>query len=138
MIPLKAAILLQFIRLLVPGGTRNPFFWMTHMTLCFHVMFYVAGILVEIFQCHPMERAWNIFIEGTCIDVDAMHTSAGAVNLVSDLIIFVLPQRIIWGLQMSLKKKMGVSVIFAVGILSILPLPSDRDDCLLTFGSELV
>jgi hypothetical protein len=47
---------------------------------------------------------------------DVMLTSA-SVQVASDIIMFFLPQRNIWRLQMNWQKKLGVSVIFGVGIL---------------------
>ncbi|KAJ5871751.1 uncharacterized protein N7529_004104 [Penicillium soppii] len=44
--------------------------------------------------------------------------SVGSIQVVSDILMFILPQKIIWGLQMNLQKKLGVSIIFGVGILA--------------------
>lgn len=54
---------------------------------------------------------------GSCIDVKFLYIPAAVINLVSNIIILVLPQRVIWGLQTSSKNKIGISLIFAIGIL---------------------
>lgn len=38
-------------------------------------------------------------------------------NLFSDICILLVPQRIIWRLNMSLERKLGMALIFAVGLL---------------------
>lgn len=43
--------------------------------------------------------------------------SSASVQVITDLAMVLLPQRIIWGLHLNWQKKMGVSVIFGVGIL---------------------
>jgi large subunit ribosomal protein L36e len=54
---------------------------------------------------------------GRCLDVRAINIAAAAINTVSDLSILVLPQKVIWELQMSVKRKVGVSAIFLAGVL---------------------
>lgn len=43
--------------------------------------------------------------------------AGAAINVVLDLVILVIPQRIIWRLKMKKAKKIGVSLIFLIGIL---------------------
>lgn len=71
-------------------------------------------------QCRPHEAIWKFYLPSKCYSLpDVMLTSA-SVQVVSDIAMFLLPQRIIWGLQMNWQKKIGVSVIFGVGILLVL------------------
>lgn len=39
------------------------------------------------------------------------------VQVVSDIAMFLLPQRIIWRLQMTRGEKIGISIIFGIGKL---------------------
>jgi hypothetical protein len=43
----------------------------------------------------------------------------GSFNLVSDIFILILPQRIIWRLNMSREKKIGIALMFAVGLMQV-------------------
>lgn len=58
-------------------------------------------------------------MEGHCINKRALDLSSAYFNLVADLFILLLPQRVIWTLQMSRQRKIGVSSIFSVGILYV-------------------
>lgn len=70
-------------------------------------------------QCRPHEAIWKFYLPSKCYSLpDVMLTSA-CVQVASDIIMFVLPQRIIWHLQMTWQKKLGISVIFGAGILSV-------------------
>lgn len=116
---IKSAILLEWITIFVPDGSRNFFFWSSCSVLTIHTLFYVSMIIVELAACSPFERNWNPLIKGKCLDTVGLAVAISAVNLAFDLIIFFLPQKVIWGLQMRIKRKIGISFLFAIGILAI-------------------
>ncbi|KAF2689792.1 hypothetical protein K458DRAFT_384427 [Lentithecium fluviatile CBS 122367] len=114
---LKAGILLEWTRLFVPLGIHNAFWWTCHITLWVNVMFYIACTVVENFSCTPREKIWNkVMTEGHCVNNPALIMSSGIINLLSDVLIFTLPQKIIWGLHISNKKRVGICLIFATGV----------------------
>ncbi|KAI0201208.1 hypothetical protein F4808DRAFT_469863 [Astrocystis sublimbata] len=115
----KAAILLEWIHIFVPTGTRNAFYWACQCLLWVNVLFYASTIIVANLVCVPFEAIWDKTIPGKCIDGKVIEVVSAALNLTSDLIILILPQRVIWTLQMRRQKKIGVSVIFAIGLLAI-------------------
>ncbi|KAI0465690.1 hypothetical protein F4859DRAFT_527824 [Xylaria cf. heliscus] len=115
----KTAILLEWLHIFVPDGTRNTFFWACHILLWVNVLFYFSIIIVANLICFPFALIWDKTLEGTCIDGKVIEVASAALNLTSDIIILVLPQRVIWNLQMKKKKKIGVSIIFAIGILAV-------------------
>ena len=118
---LKAAILLDWVRIFVVRHQRNVMFWICHGLIWSNVLFYGIGTIVEIFQCTPREKIWNpLFEGGSCpIHMPAHMLASGIINLVSDITILVLPQKIIWKLRISTNKKVGVSLLFAIGILLV-------------------
>jgi hypothetical protein len=77
---------------------------------------YVATVLLLIFACHPIKKAWTPFVGGKCHD-NAAGIVSGIVNLVSDIIVIALPILEVGRLQMSFRKKMGVEAIFGTGLL---------------------
>ncbi|RYP50469.1 hypothetical protein DL768_004021 [Monosporascus sp. mg162] len=117
----KFAVLKEWSRIFVPWPTRNIFWWTCHALIFFNVAFYSAGLFVGNLACIPREKIWDKTIPGgKCIDAKVSDLSASIVNVTSDLLILVLPQRIIWKLKMPLKKKIGVSLIFTIGVLACL------------------
>ena len=80
-------------------------------------LFYFADTMAEILQCVPRTKIWDAFAEGRCINVNAAFVTTAAVNVISDLSILFLPLFCVWRLQISVRQKMGVSVMFAAGIL---------------------
>lgn len=121
----KAAILLEWIRIFVPRGMRNRFFWSASILLTINTLLYIAATVAVVCSCIPPRREWNPFIEGTCLDRKVLDATAAIFNLVVDIAIIVLPQRKIWSLQMTTSRKLGVSVVFSFGVLCVnLALPS--------------
>ncbi|KAI0848450.1 hypothetical protein F5Y00DRAFT_262544 [Daldinia vernicosa] len=115
---LKVAILIDWLHIFVPQGRGNAMFWTLHILIWCNIIFYLAGNFAEIFRCNPREKIWNVFYEGgSCpVNIAAQNFSAGILNLISDVIILALPQWIIWRLNMSRARKLGISLLFVIGI----------------------
>ncbi|KAI2609365.1 uncharacterized protein GGS25DRAFT_484411 [Hypoxylon fragiforme] len=118
LILIKSAILLEWISIFVPAGTHNFFFWISWSIMAIHALFYISMIILELTACSPFEKTWNPLVSGKCLDTMSIAVIMSTVNLIFDVLIFLLPQKVIWGLQMRSKKKIGLSILFAVGILA--------------------
>lgn len=117
---LKVAILVDLLRIFSPRGQRNLFFWTSHILLWANIVFYTTCTFLEVFSCQPREKRWNKLMPGGhCINVYALTVTVGSINFASDICILLLPQSIIWRLTMATPKKIGISAIFAVAILSV-------------------
>ncbi|KAI0535258.1 hypothetical protein GGR58DRAFT_479729 [Xylaria digitata] len=117
---LKTAILREWIRLFVPRGTKNNFYWACIVVMCLNILYYIASILASALSCSPHEKIWNKSLPGTCVNNKVIFVSSASINLVSDLCILILPQRIIWRLHTSKQKKIAVSSVFAIGVIACL------------------
>ncbi|KAI1114237.1 hypothetical protein F5Y14DRAFT_415136 [Nemania sp. NC0429] len=119
MILLKSAILVQWARIFAPGN-RNSFFWTCYTVAAVNAVFYLVTILVDLLYCQPVQFHWDKFIPGGyCGDDDLLSPLSAAINVALDLAILFIPQKIIWGLKMTLKRKIGLSCCFLVGVLCI-------------------
>ena len=118
MFVIKLSILLQYLRIFAPTKQRNSMFWGVHIVIWCNFVFYFVITFFEIFACNPREKYWDVLITtGSCFNTLAENIAAGAINAVSDFVILLLPQPVIWRLQMPLKKRLQVSVIFLAGFL---------------------
>ena len=114
----KLSILLLYLRIFVPAKTwRNKTYVAIHFVLWFNVLFYTANTFGEIFYCTPREKIWNPEVPGHCVDVYVLIIGSAAINAFSDLMMIIIPISVIWRLQMATRRKIGLSVIFAFGIL---------------------
>ncbi|KAH8160543.1 hypothetical protein CIB48_g7698 [Xylaria polymorpha] len=81
-------------------------------------------ILLEWIRIFVADRQRNAFIYAPCVliglnlGVHTVDSFAALVNLVVDLGILLLPQRAIWRLQMSIQRKIGLSILFSIGIVA--------------------
>ncbi|KAF2872740.1 hypothetical protein BDV95DRAFT_606325 [Massariosphaeria phaeospora] len=115
---LKATILLDLRRIFSPRGQRNAFFWTCEILLWTNVLWTIVITFLSVFGCQPRERLWNPLLPEKCMDIDALNVASGTINLAIDLCIFLLPQRVIWRLKLSKRKKFGVSATFAIAIFA--------------------
>ncbi|KAI0818348.1 hypothetical protein GGR55DRAFT_71664 [Xylaria sp. FL0064] len=118
MIFLKSAILLEWIRLFVPGKTRNAFFWTCHTVAILNALYYTANIIVENVSCTPKAYWWDKSLTGHCLNGTVLALTSATVNLAFDIIILILPQKVIWTLNMSPSRRLGVSFVFVIGVLA--------------------
>ncbi|KAI0402418.1 hypothetical protein F4802DRAFT_368299 [Xylaria palmicola] len=114
----KTAILLEWIRIFVADRQRNAFFYAACVLIGLNMGMYAAGAIATGLACIPREKLWHPWIEGKCIDRFVLDSFTAFVNLAIDLGILLLPQKVIWKLQMSRKRKIGLSILFSVGIIA--------------------
>ncbi|KAI0199489.1 hypothetical protein F4808DRAFT_213140 [Astrocystis sublimbata] len=84
-----------------------------------NLLFYTTTSIAFIFGCIPRAKISDVSIPGKCINAHAATVASSGINVVSDLIIFILPIIAIWQLQIPPKKKIGVAVVFGAGVLAI-------------------
>jgi hypothetical protein len=79
---------------------------------------YTIILGLQIWTCVPMRKSWDFTVTyGYCLDKKAIAVSIGAVNIISDIFIFLLPQAVIWRLQMTIKQKVALSLLFFIAIM---------------------
>ncbi|KAI0839862.1 hypothetical protein F5Y06DRAFT_264875 [Hypoxylon sp. FL0890] len=117
MIFLKAAILLEWARIFGPGSRRS-FRWTCYILAAVNAAYYIINVSLECTSCTPRAYYWDKTIPGGhCTDAAVLDLVSAVVNLIFDLAILILPQGVIWRLNMSRRKRVGVSVVFIIGLL---------------------
>ena len=114
----KLSILLLFLRIFVPGG-KNRTYWIIQGVILFNFLFYLANLPVEIWPCVPRSKLWMPTEPGHCINNEEVFVAGGTINVVSDFTILLLPIVEVWRLQMATQRKIGVSAVFATGLLYV-------------------
>ncbi|KAI0555031.1 hypothetical protein F4679DRAFT_525800 [Xylaria curta] len=114
---MKSAILLEWVRIFVPRATRGVFYWICHILLWTNVVFYTVILISANLSCAPFAKLWDKTLPGNCsTNNNAYDVATASYNFISDVLIFLLPQRIIWQLHLKTEKKIGIAIIFAIGI----------------------
>ena len=112
----KLSILLQFIRIFIPNH-KGKTYYVTQLIIWINLLYFTAAGLLSIFQCTPRARIWNPFVPGTCVNYRAVNLATAIFNVISDILMLLLPMAWIWRLQMSTSRKLRISAVFAVGVL---------------------
>lgn len=109
---IKLSILLLYLRIF------NPIRWsyiILHIMLWINLAAYLSGLLVELFQCNPIQKVWYPKWPGHCIDQKLLQLFGAGFNIVSDVSLLILPIWSVWNLQTDRKRKLGLIFIFAFG-----------------------
>lgn len=77
----------------------------------------LSVILAWMFQCKPIQKAWEYGALGHCIEVRRMYVVHAALTLVIDVGIVVAPMPLIWTLHADRTYKMAVGGMFLLGSL---------------------
>jgi hypothetical protein len=118
---IKAAIVLQYLQILVPVRTANKtLFYGGWAVIIATFILEVAAMPLTFFLCTPREKIWNSHYKGgKCMNVDGLILSSAIFNITSDLVILLLPVRSVLKLQIDVHKKVGIILLFGTGLLSV-------------------
>ena len=84
----------------------------------FMILWWAAHFFTVIFTCRPIEFNWNKRIQGgKCLNAIDFSYGISAINIVTDIVVLVLPIPWLLKLQLDLKKKLAVTGIFLLGSL---------------------
>ncbi|KAK3317576.1 hypothetical protein B0T19DRAFT_446534 [Cercophora scortea] len=80
-----------------------------------------TSVILLFASCHPVEKRWNPFVEGDCLDIYTltyvwMVTSSWGAAM--NLVLVALPWMMIWPLQMRKAEKIGLGFSMSLGVLS--------------------
>jgi hypothetical protein len=102
----------------MPNKRPRYLYWATILIIGFNFCAYTIILGLRIWSCNPMRKTWDFLVtDGYCLDTRAVAVSTSAVNVISDTFIFLLPQAVIWRLNMTTKQKVAVSLLFFIAIL---------------------
>lgn len=109
----KLAILLSYLRIFNTKEDRVA----THVMMGVAMCWMLSAVLGAFFQCRPFSYIWNQLQEGNCHARVGFWVAIGVSHLVIDVLILLLPVRMVWKLQVSLNTKIGLYVLFGLGLL---------------------
>ena len=111
----KAAVLLLYLRVF---GTLRWFRATTYMLLVFTFCLYMSNVVVSGVLCAPAPgQTWGGDLFAKCSKTAPSAVVLGVLGVVTDLVIFAMPFPVIGRLQLGRQKRIGLSVVFAVGFL---------------------
>ncbi|KAH8200524.1 hypothetical protein TruAng_005301 [Truncatella angustata] len=97
---------------LSPGGWFKTWSWVAVGMVVLHT---IVLVFLMVFSCTPVSKSWDITIpatEGSCINVVALYFATAIANIITDVMVMVLPIPLIMCLHMPKWQKIGVIALF--------------------------
>lgn len=112
----KCSLLLFLIRLAPSTRLSKISWWIFY----FVVAYTIAAFILSAVQCVPASFIWEVISEGNkvhavCLPQRPLNFSLFPINIFTDIVIWLLPLRTIWSIQMPLRQKLVLLVIFSMG-----------------------
>ncbi|KAF6828494.1 integral membrane protein [Colletotrichum plurivorum] len=81
------------------------------------IAYSVSYQLLSLFGCRPVYASWDAeaLKTATCVDKETVYMVLSIANIIMDVVILVLPMRIVIPLQMARRQKASVILLFATG-----------------------
>lgn len=112
----KLAILAIYMRIFTTSLYRYTCWALAVFLIVNWVTFTVAAFLM----CTPFEYLWNKTIPGGhCLDLKLLFLWSAFPNIVTDLVMLVLPLPVVWKLNTSRNTKIGLTITFVTGSMYV-------------------
>lgn len=110
----KFSILLLFLRIFVPPPTqKNKIYYTVWSVIWLNLLFCIALVLALLLQCVGKKGVPM----SSCINMHWILTVAALINSLSDIVMLLIPVAGVWRLQMPIKRKFELLVVFGTGML---------------------
>jgi len=106
----KEAILCFFLRVFLPGPART-ITYITGVVVALHSLIYILFTLLE---CRPISLLWALRRDGCTIDINATFRWWSVPNVITDIVMFILPMPTVWTLKTSIQIKIGITITFVI------------------------
>ncbi|EKV06012.1 hypothetical protein PDIG_71830 [Penicillium digitatum PHI26] len=122
MLATKIALLLWYRRLFIVQQMWLKIFWWVNVV--YIVLWAIGSTISYMFSCVPINYYWERFnpqstMHGICRNTTNADGLPLILDLVSDVVILVLPITTIATLQMPLARKAALMIVFSVGLLAV-------------------
>lgn len=110
----KVSLCLSYLRILHATGHRL-YKVLIKGVMGAAIVSHLAGILILLFQCRPVQKSWITTVEGTCMPNSPTFYSLASVTIFFDVIILPLPIPALVRLNISKAKKNVLIAVFMLG-----------------------
>ncbi|KZL74098.1 CFEM domain-containing protein [Colletotrichum tofieldiae] len=112
---IKISIIFLYLRIF-PDEKFRKVLWLTQV---FNLLLLITFVAAQLALCQPLKLAWVGWtkeIEGKCFNRNVFIILHGAINVALDLWMLVLPLTQLYKLHMKTRKKLGIMLMFSIGI----------------------
>ncbi|KAK2022088.1 CFEM domain-containing protein [Colletotrichum zoysiae] len=116
----KISVLFFYLRIFPNKSFRHA----TYATMCYIGLSTTILLFMQIFQCMPFSYNWEgwkgEFGPHYCLNINVLAFVAGGLSISHDIIILFLPIPLLWHLNMGLRSKIGIFIMFSLGIFILI------------------
>lgn len=117
----KISIIFLYLRIF----RGKSFIYFAYALIAANVAYFLAFEAISIFQCWPINgawRAWDGSVKATCRNVNLQGWMSATFSIILDVLTLILPLPSLYKLEMSMKKRIQIMMMFSVGVLYASPL----------------
>lgn len=111
----KISVLIFYLQIFPERSFKRA----TWALIILNVMHLVAFVCTTIFQCTPIAGAWDYqgTLKAQCRSLNKQVWAAAMTGIALDIAMLILPMPGLWKLNMTLRKKLQVMLMFGLGAL---------------------
>ncbi|KAI1112505.1 hypothetical protein F5Y14DRAFT_421931 [Nemania sp. NC0429] len=100
---------------------RKPvFLWFVYATIGLCVGFWFGAFFGRALICLPVQKKWYPETPGHCGDEIKYYLAISSLDFAIDIIIIILPMPILWTLNLPNIRKVGLTLVFSVGLTIVI------------------
>ncbi|KAJ5904187.1 hypothetical protein N7504_006570 [Penicillium tannophilum] len=107
----KLSILTYYVRIF----QIRPFRIAVYAVGSLVVVWAITVWFISIFSCRPINGFWDTSVTSSCVSNKEFYVGNAVPNICTDVMILILPLRMVWGLQTTRMQKVTLSGIFLLG-----------------------
>ncbi|OHW92654.1 CFEM domain-containing protein-like protein [Colletotrichum incanum] len=116
----KISVLFFYLRIFPNKSFRHA----TYAAMAYIASSTTIMLFMQIFQCIPFSYNWDgwkgDFGPHHCLNINVLAFVAGGLSISHDIIILFLPIPLLWHLHMGLRSKVGIFIMFSLGIFILI------------------
>jgi len=107
----KLSLLCLYLRL-----SPDKFFRLLVYIMVFvSIAFGISSIFTAALQCRPLSKLWIPEQPGSCVHIITFYYANAAINIITDAIIYLMPIKVLWALQLPKRQRLGLIFLFSLG-----------------------
>lgn len=110
----KSSILFFLLRL---GGHNVRLRWAIYVLNVINIALLVSVFTASVFTCVPVQKYWNTSLAGDCNNEALQYLITSSITVVTDILVMIIPVKLVVGLQMNTRTKMGLISVLCAGTL---------------------
>jgi hypothetical protein len=115
-----------FIRRLTLSTMSRIYHWTNILLFTIVLLAGLVSIFMTALQCRPFSARWSYITLArtdpatySCISLQSSQTALRALHISTDILLLLYPTLILYRIQMPLRKKLAISIVFSLGLFSV-------------------